>query len=661
MSGSGAAVQAKLGRADVAVRSLAIASLAIGYRFAFFPLYERIGSPAFLPGSGICLLAAALLGLRGALVTVAVVAVMDRGFALTLSAPGMGPTAGIIALLVKLLLAGGLGMVLDSRRRLSALSVELRQEVEARKRSEASVRHAAELHRALVESLGEGVGMCDGDDRVLVANPALSLALGLSREDLLGQRFSQWIVDEAHRAIEPIAGHPGRARSYEAALRSDPSRLLLVTETALEPSAERGALTLRVVRDLTERVASERRQRELERELQRSEALRSLAVMAGGVAHDFNNLLCGVVGNAEVVKRRLPADAPEVLSRCLSEIIAFAGEAAHLAKQMLAYAGRRSLGLQALEPNVELAAALRLLHATIEPRARLVLDLEEWLPEIAADRFQLRQVITNLVLNALEAMDDQRGILTLRTRAIELEPERASTYRLAPGRYVNISVEDDGAGISADARERLFEPFFSTKGAGRGMGLAAATGILRAHRGWLGVDATSDQGTRFGSLWPVARESTPRRDSVPVAAAVAAQPRSVLLIDDEPAVRVVTGRLLRELGHQVVTADSGRRALELFRQQGDSFDLIVLDLTMPERSGEQILDELMQVREGVPVVITSGFQATDASQLLSRPNVIGFLEKPHTMGNLETIFAAAQLEMAATLGAGTAGGAVGAP
>jgi two-component system, cell cycle sensor histidine kinase and response regulator CckA len=664
MSGSGTAVQVKLGRGDVAARSLLVALLAVVYRWAFFPLYELVGSAAFLLGLSICLLAAALLGLRGALVAVALVAVLDRGVAVTLPGPGMGPTAAVIALLVKLLLAGGLGMVLDSRRRLSALSVELRQEVEARKRSEASLRHAAELHRALVESLGEGVGVCDADDRVVLANPALAVAFGVSREELIGQRFPQWLVDVAPQALAPGAEGPGRARAYEAGLRSDPSRLLLVTETELEPSAEREVLTLRVVRDLTERVASERRQRDLERELQRSEAMRSLAVLAGGVAHDFNNLLCGVVGNAEVVKRRLPADAPEVLSRCLSEIIAFAGEAAQLAKQMLAYAGRRSLGLQALDPQVELAAALRLLHATIEPRARLVLDLEEALPEIAADPFQLRQVMTNLVLNALEAMEaveGERGVLTLRIGAMQLDAELATTYRLPPGSYVKISVEDDASGIPAEARERLFDPFFSTKGAGRGMGLAAAAGILRAHRGWLGVDATSEQGTRFGTLWPVARETTPRRASVLPVAAVALRPRSVLLVDDEPAVRVVTGRLLRELGHQVVTAESGRRALEIFREQCDGIDLIVLDLTMPERSGEQTLDELVQVREDVPVVITSGFQAADASHLLSRQNVVAFLEKPHTLGNLETIVAAARLELATARGAGAAVGALGVP
>jgi CheY-like chemotaxis protein len=214
---------------------------------------------------------------------------------------------------------------------------------------------------------------------------------------------------------------------------------------------------------------------------------------------------------------------------------------------------------------------------------------------------------------------------------------------------VKVTVTDTGSGIPNEARERLFEPFFSTKGAGRGMGLAAAAGIVRAHRGWLGVDDTSQQGTCFAILLPVAHESIPRRSVSAIAASAPASARSILLIDDEPAVRLVTSRLLCELGHQVMTADSGRRGLELLCEQPDSIDLVVLDLTMPEQSGEQILDELRLVRDTLPVVITSGFQAEDASKLLRVPNVIGFLDKPHTMTNLEMILASVAPSSARTV------------
>jgi PAS domain S-box-containing protein len=621
-----------------------LAALVLAYWASVATLHGLLGNPAFLLGVGLCLMAAAWLGVRGALVMIVAVALIDRGFALSLpSSAETGRPAAIIALLVKLVLAGGLGLVMDSRRRALALNAELRREIEARERSEKLLRHSERMQRALVESLGEGVGLFDAQDRVVFANQALAGTLGVPRDELATKSFTDFLSEESRQTLAGTTPGQGERRSYEVVLEQSASTLLLVTETRFEQNGSHGELTLRVVRDLTDRVVTERRQRDLERELQRSQALQSLAVMAGGVAHDFNNLLCGVVGNAEVALRKVPSDAPSALPRCLTEIITFAGEAAQLSRQMLAYAGRRSLAIQALEINAELSAALRLLHATVESKAHLVLDLGDGLPPVGADRFQLRQVVTNLILNALDAMQGKRGTLTLRSEAVRLETESHDTYGLGAGDYVKVTVSDTGAGIRPEARERLFEPFFSTKGAGRGMGLAAAAGIVRAHRGWLGVEGTSERGTSFGILLPTAQESVARRSISPAPSNSAPAGRSILLIDDEPAVRLVTGRMLSELGHQVVTADSGRRGLELFKERPDAIDLVVLDLTMPEQSGEQTLEQLRVVRSNIPVVVTSGFQAEDASTLLQMPNVVGFLDKPHTMISLEMLLASVAL------------------
>jgi two-component system cell cycle sensor histidine kinase/response regulator CckA len=614
--------------------------LILAYAVSFTPLYARIGAPAFLSGLAICLLSAALLGVRGALIVILAVVLVDRTNAMNLEQTlENGIIAGVIAVLVKLVFAGGLGLVLDSRRNTLALNAELRREIEARERSEESLRRSECMQRALIESLGEGVGLFDARDRVVFGNQALASTLGVARDELAKQTFSAFLTDESRSALATTTPNGEGRRSYEVVLERNPSTLLLVTETRFDPDGSQGALTLRVVRDLTDRVVTERRQRDLERELQRSQALQSLAVMAGGVAHDFNNLLCGVVGNADVGLRKLPSDAPPVLTRCLTEIMAYAKEAAQLSKQMLAYAGRRSLAMQALELNGELSSALRLLHATVESKAHLILELGKELPPVGADRFQLRQVVTNLILNALDAMEGKRGTLTLRTEYLRLEAPRSESYGVGPGRYVKVTVSDTGAGIRPEAREHLFEPFFSTKGTGRGMGLAAAAGIVRAHRGWLGVDGTSAQGTSFSVLLPVAHESMPSRVSTPTAFDAASPPRRILLIDDEPAVRLVTGRMLSELGHQVVTADSGRRGIELLRQEPETIDLVILDLTMPEQTGEHTLEALRVVRNDIPVLITSGFQAEDASNLLRMPNVVGFLDKPHTMTSLEMLLA----------------------
>jgi PAS domain S-box-containing protein len=627
-------------RRNVALRCGILATLLLAYAASLGSLHGQLGDPAFLFGLGICLAAAVGLGVRGALIAIVCVAFIDRHLALLLPERAeTGPVAGIISLLVKLVLAGGLGLVLDSRRRALTLNAKLRREILARERSEESLRHSESMQLALVESMGEGVGLFDGKGRAVFANQALTTTLGVARNELSSRAFAEFLSEESRRTLSERIPNVGEHRCYEVALEQNASTLLLVTETRFAPHGSRDELTLRVVRDLTDRVVTERRQRDLERELQRSQALQSLAVMAGGVAHDFNNLLCGVVGNAEIALRNLPSDAPPAVSHCVGEILTFAGEAAQLSKQMLAYAGRRSLAIQALGINAELSAALRLLHATVESKAQLVLELGSELPPVGADRFQLRQVVTNLILNALDAMGGQRGTLKLSTEFVKLDAGASERYGVSAGSYVKVAVSDTGVGIVPEARERLFEPFFSTKGAGRGMGLAAAAGIVRAHRGWLGVDDTSTQGTRFGILLPVAQESLSQRAGSAAAFDRAPAARSILLIDDEPAVRLVTGRMLSELGHQVVTADSGRRGLELFKERPDAIDLVVLDLTMPEQSGEQTLEQLQVVRSSVPVVITSGFQEEDASLLLKKPNVVGFLDKPHTMTSLEMLLA----------------------
>ncbi len=615
-------------------RAALVAGLLGVYWIAFPVIHGAIGNPGFLFGLVPCLVAGALLGVRGAIAAVAVVVVLDRQSAMALAGPETGIAAAAIAALAKLTLAGGLGVVVDSRRRLRFANDRLARAIAARERGEETLRRSESLHRALVESLGEGVGVFDADDRLVFANDALATTLAKEVSEIQGQRLSELLIFEREAPPEP-----GQRRCYEAVPRTNASTPLLVTETQLPPSAVGGAHTLRVIRDLTERVTSERRQHDLEREIQRSQSLQSLAVLAGGVAHDFNNLLSGVVGNAELARRQVPPGAPPQLAECLAEIQCFADEAAQLSRQMLAYAGRRSLAIEAMDVNVELRDALRLLHATIDAKARLVLDLAGDLPEMAADRFQLRQVVTNLVLNALEAMSNGRGRLTLTTTPFRLATRSNKYPGLAPGKYVRISVTDTGSGIPPDVRERIFEPFFSTKSTGRGMGLAAAVGIVRAHRGWLGVESASERGTTFGVILPTALPSTPRRSSQSPPAQRPATPRGILLIDDEPAVRLVTGRLLTELGQRVLTADSGTRGLDLYAKQSASIDLVLLDLTMPELSGEEVLHELRRLRDDVRVVITSGFHPADASDLLSSPNVVGFLEKPHTIANLEVLLA----------------------
>lgn len=624
----------QLGNRKTLVRLGAVAALLLGYRLVFMSVHAQIGNAAFLMALVPCFCAGVALGTWPGVAVVVLTILIDRqhGLALGLS---IGPQL-VAAVLAKVLVGVGSGVIADHQRRVRELNAALTREKAERLQTQTQLTQSERLQRELLENLGEGVGVFDAQGCLLFANPMFYRTLHATSDELLGRKFSEWTK------LPPTARYP---HSYEVVLpeRGERSeRLLVVTETLLESETPAGKYTLCVVHDMTQRVAAEKRQRKLELDLERNQAMQGLAVLAGGVAHDFNNLLGGVVGNAELALRRIPADAPAKLKESLVEIKTFAKEAAALSKQMLAYAGRRSLALTDLDVNQEIQEALRLVRTAVAARANLQLELAPELPRVQADATQFKQVITNLLLNAAEAIDQTRGTVTITTTIRHVTNTSLSRLNappsVTPGDYIEIAIEDTGVGIAAEFHERIFQPYFSTKSQGRGMGLAAASGIARTHRGWLSVDSTTGSGSRFAFWLPIGAHAT---DSVPAPAlrnsTVAPRRDCVLLVDDEPAVRLVTRKLLMELGRRVVTADCGKSGIDLFTQYQREIDLVLLDLTMPDLSGAEVLTHLRKIRPDISVIITSGFQPTDAQYLTNEPNVIGFLEKPHTLANLEAM------------------------
>lgn len=615
-------------------RVAAVAALLVTYELVFMAVYRQIGPAAFLMALVPCFVTGVSLGARAAFVMVVVTIWLDRQHGLALGLP-IGPQL-VAAILAKLLVGVGAGVVRDHQRRLRQLTSALLSATAERMQAQSTLAESTLLQRELLENLGEGVGLFDSKGGFLFANPMLLKLLQVAPSELLGRPFSAWT------RVPPAETYP---HSYEVVLpeRGDRGeRFLAVTETRLQSAGPSGECTLCVVRDLTEHVAAEQRQRKLELDLERNQALQGLAVLAGGVAHDFNNLLGGVVGNAELALRKLPTATPPKVKECLSEIKVYAKEAAALSRQMLAYAGRRSLAIAVLDVNQEIEEALRLVRTTIAARANLHVQLANDLPSVSADATQLRQVVTNLLLNATEALGDARGNVTIMTSVRHVTQATLTSLKapdeLVAGDYIEVAVADTGVGIAEEHRERIFQPYYSTKAQGRGMGLAAAWGIARTHRGWLSVESTVGDGSRFAFWLPL---GLPATDSVPApprrVSEVVPRPECVLLIDDEPAVRHVTHKLLTELGRRVVTAECGQRGIDLFVERRRDIDLVLLDLTMPDLSGAEVLARLRGIEPGVNVVITSGFQPSDAQYLTSEPNVLGFLEKPHTLANLEAV------------------------
>jgi PAS domain S-box-containing protein len=375
---------------------------------------------------------------------------------------------------------------------------------------------------------------------------------------------------------------------------------------------------------------SERRQAEVQR--LHAQKLESLGVLAGGVAHDFNNLLTGILGNASLAADAMPASNPN--RRVLEECITAAERAAQLTRQLLAYAGKGRFVTEAVNLSVLVREISALVQTSIPRKVQVRLELADDLPLIEADTGQLQQVIMNLVINGAEAIGDHVGLVVCATGAQVVDEAYRRTLGveapgLAFGTYVTLEVHDSGCGMDEATMSRIFDPFFTTKFTGRGLGLAAVLGIVRGHKGALKVYSAPGKGSTFKLLFP----ALDRAAAIPLQADLCRDLHgagTVLIVDDESAVRSTARNTLERYGYRVLEAADGREALDIFKHNADQISLVLLDLTMPYMSGEEVLRELKLISPSVQVLLSSGFNEVDAVRRFTGKGLAGFLQKPYT-------------------------------
>lgn len=405
-----------------------------------------------------------------------------------------------------------------------------------------------------------------------------------------------------------------------------------------------------------ERKWGEDEREKLEAQVQHAQKLESLGVLAGGIAHDFNNLLTGILGNADLTLMSLPDGSPCYQS--VREIKKTAERAADLSRQMLAYSGRGSFLIETIDLNDVVREMGNLLEASISKRAALAYELATDLPPVVADTTQIRQVIMNLITNASDAMADNDGLIRLRTGVRHCDRAYlGETYlddQLPEGEYVYLEVEDTGCGMDEATLQRIFDPFFTTKFTGRGLGLAAALGIIRGHRGAVEVKSDAGRGTLFRVFFPMSDQ--PVRRAAPEAPLPEARRTggTVLLVDDEQAIRDVAGRMLEQAGFTVLRAADGNEAVSLFGDRKDEIGCVLLDLTMPRKGGEETFRELKGLQPGVQVVVSSGYSEQEVAQRFAGEDVAGFVQKPYLYATLVSMVSDA---MARGQGAGSGSGA----
>jgi len=539
-----------------------------------------------------------------------------------------GETGLLGAGLLLACLAGFLTVRIDRLRRRER--AELDTAVAARRAAQAE----SALLATAVAQASEIVFVTDPEARIEYVNRAFTERLGWRSDEVVGQ-YAEVLRSHHHEGAfyeelfrDLQEGLPWRG-SLHLKRRDGGAVAVEQAITPIRDGTGRICNLVVVARDVS-------REQALQAQMEHVQRLESLGVLAGGIAHDFNNILTAIMGNAALARAADGPDGPA--AEPLQGIEEAAARAAELSRQMLAYAGKGRMELKPMSLTGLVEGMPRLLEVGLAPGVSLAFELAPDLPPVEADASRLRQVLMNLVLNGAEAAAPGPGRITVRTGTAHVGPEDLAGARigsdLSEGNYVFLEVSDTGAGMDAATLKRLFEPFFTTKAEGRGLGMSAVLGIVRAHRGALLVASRPGEGSTFRLLLPPAPGTVPIPPAEPEEDTGWHGQGRVLVVDDEPGVRQVTCRMLEHLGFEPEAVADGLEAVERFRGAGGAFACVMLDLTMPGMDGAHTCEALRAIRADVPVLVFSGYGSDEQVRRVARGGRSGFVAKPFTTEQL---------------------------
>ncbi len=504
-----------------------------------------------------------------------------------------------------------------------------------------------QLNERIIEALPGGLVHVRNDGAILRANREACQILGLAYDRLTGMYTRDFDTetiweDGSHCSLEeyPVTRALATGQTQPPrtiGVRRPDGGLSWAVFTAVPVLGPEGTPVSAVVTffDITERKAREEERQLFERNLWQTQKLESLGVLAGGIAHDFNNLLTGVLANVGLARDVL-ADGGDARS-LLDAVELAAGRAAELTQQLLAYAGRGHTRKSPVDLSGVVGEMADLLRAAVPKGVRFELELARDIPPVEADATQLRQIVMNLITNAGEAIGSEGGTVTMTTRVRHLDSEALRELHapegIRSGRFVVLTVADTGIGMTPEVVARIFDPFFTTKFSGRGLGLAAVLGIVRGHGGLVSVESTPGQGSTIRVFLPASARVPVRGEADARPPPVDLSGKTCLVIDDDPGVLSVVTAALERFGAGVIAVTDGQQGLEAL-EAGGSFDLIVLDWTMPGLSGSEVLERIRAGHPELPVLITSGYQGCMTEGLPAATAATGFLPKPFRLAEL---------------------------
>jgi PAS domain S-box-containing protein len=472
------------------------------------------------------------------------------------------------------------------------------------------------LHEIICDDTGNPVNY-----RFLTVNPAFEHLTGLSGESLIGKTVLEAIPETEPYWIEKygqvaLTGKPIFFENYSQGI----GRYFQVT--AFRPAPNQFAC---IFTDVTER-------KKMEAQLQQAQKMESIGTLAGGIAHDFNNILSSIIGFTELALDDVNKGTP--LEDNLQEVYTAGKRAKDLVKQILAFARQSDQESKLIQVDTIAEEALKLIRSTIPTSIKIKQNIESS-SLIMGNPIQLHQLFMNLCTNAAQATEDIGGILDVDLKDVTLGNESSLTqFDLKPGNYVKITVSDTGPGIAPNIIGSIFEPYFTTKGVGKGtgMGLAVVQGIVETHGGKIAVDSELGKGTVFSIYLPITQKSEDYRpheeEKLPSGT------ERILFVDDELPIAKMGSQTLERLGYQVAVRTASIEALELFRSKPNHFDMVITDMTMPNMTGDSLVIELMKIRPDIPVILCTGYSKKISDESASEMGIKAFIYKPVVKADL---------------------------
>jgi len=522
--------------------------------------------------------------------------------------------------------------MLENLKKVTASKNELNHEIYERKKTEKALRESEERFREFVETTDNLVTRIDHNGRFIYVNPVAEMVVGLSQEKLKNRRaldFThkddrkeayKWFYDAVSRNLTI-----SYTENRQVNIKTGEVSHWLWTGRFFYKNGKFSGLNC-IGHDVTKLKSAEKERAVLETKLRQSQKIEAIGTLAGGIAHDFNNILGIILGNSELALHYIKED--QKAKEKISEVITATNRAKDVVAQLLSFSRKTEMKKIVLKPDILIKESAKLLRASIENSIAIKLDIAPFLKSMKAEPTQIHQVIINLCTNAAHSMEHKGGTITISLANKDIKEKKNDYSNITPAEYIELKVSDTGHGIPDSIKDKIFDPYFTTKptGKGSGLGLSVIHGIVQSHKGALNIKSVENQGTEVSIIFP-AYNGEPEEKNKELSHESGGD-ENILLVDDEKSLLMITKEFLNSQGYKTDSFTSPLAALEAFKAAPEKYDIVITDMTMPEMYGDQLITEISKIRENIPVILCSGYSDKAEKENITQTGLTAYLEKP---------------------------------